>query len=68
MTEKWCFWDGCEAKSPTCWNREQILEYYWDYWCSRMKERWGSEVILDPEDCIHDWVIVNWAWKDYESK
>ena len=66
MTETWCFWDGCEAKSPTYWTREQVLKYYWDYWCDAMKTRWGPDVVLEPEACIEDWVIVNWAWKNDE--
>ena len=41
-----------------------ILEDYWDYWCKLMEERFGKgHYLINIENCIADWVAVNWAWE-----
>jgi hypothetical protein len=62
-TEVWCFWNGCDEAEPTCWNVDQILDYYWNYWSTAMKHKFGEDVDLDPVHCVEDWVTVNWAWR-----
>lgn len=43
---------------------EQILNQYWDYWSQRMIEKFGEgHYLIQPEKCIEDWCIVNWAWE-----
>jgi hypothetical protein len=43
-------------------SEEQILEEYWDYWRERM-ERAGKEDLINPENCIEDFCIINWAFE-----
>lgn len=39
----------------------QILEKYYDEWCERMKKV-GRDSLICEENCIQDWVTVNWAY------
>lgn len=39
---------------------DQIIEEYWDYWCSQMRKV-GREHLITKERCIEDWVTINWA-------
>lgn len=43
---------------------QQILDEYWDYWSGRMIEKFGTgDERITQENCIDDFVVVNWAWK-----
>ncbi len=47
-------------------SEKDILDEYWTYWYGRMCEKLGKEFVdanYTQEDCIQDWVIVNWAWE-----
>lgn len=43
-------------------SEEEILKDYYDYWCKGMIAS-GKEDEICPQDCIDDWVIINWAWE-----
>lgn len=46
-------------------SEEEIREEYWPYWYGRMCDKFGKEIVDRDycfEDCLEDWVIVNWAW------
>lgn len=38
----------------------QILEQYGPWWRSELV-RLGREHLISPENCVEDWVVVNWA-------
>jgi hypothetical protein len=38
----------------------QILADYYPYWQEQVR-RVGREHLISPENCIEDWVAVNWA-------
>ena len=43
---------------------------YWPYWYKRMCDRFGKHHVdlnYTLEDCIDDWVVVNWAWPNHAS-
>jgi hypothetical protein len=45
---------------------DDILDMYWDWWYSKMCEKFGKEVVdrdYTKQDCINDWVVVHWAWE-----
>jgi hypothetical protein len=44
-------------------SEKEILDRYWDYWCKRMYEVGKDPEVHTFQDCIDDWVIVNWAWE-----
>jgi hypothetical protein len=47
-------------------SEEEILAEYYDRWYERMCAKFGKEVVdrdYCKDDCIDDWVIVNWAWE-----
>lgn len=47
-------------------SEEEILKEYWDYWRSKMIEKYGKEIVeskFNQQDCIDDWVVVHWAWE-----
>lgn len=33
-----------------------------------MKKKFGQGVELTQEQCLEDWIVVNWAWKNDESR
>jgi hypothetical protein len=47
-------------------SEKEILDQYWNYWYGKMCEKFGKEHVnanYSVQDCIDDWVIVNWAWE-----
>ena len=43
---------------------EQILSEYWDYWSGQMIKKYGKDHhLITKQNCIEDWIIVNWAWE-----
>ncbi len=28
-----------------------------------MKKKFGEDVELTQEQCLEDWIVVNWAWR-----
>lgn len=53
--------DYVETKSE-----EDIRKDYWPYWYNQMCKKFGKEYVdanYTIQDCIDDWVIVNWAWE-----
>lgn len=47
----------------TC-TEEWIKEHYYPYWRGKMEEKFTKEIVdanYSFEDCIEDWVVVNWA-------
>ena len=39
-----------------------LEQMYYPYWKRKMREA-GKHELISLENCIEDWVIVNWAWK-----
>ena len=48
---------------------QQILYEYWNYWEGKMVKKFGNDSeLITHDNCISDWVVVNWAWeKKHES-
>lgn len=47
-------------------SEEEIRNQYWPFWYSRMCDRMGKERVDSTysfQDCLDDWVVVNWAWE-----
>jgi hypothetical protein len=47
-------------------SEDEIREQYWPFWYDKMCEKFGKEEVdgkYSFEDCLDDWVIVNWAWE-----
>jgi hypothetical protein len=45
-------------------SEKEILSQYWDYWSAKMIAKYGQEQFdkgWSREECIEDWVTVNWA-------
>lgn len=48
------------------YSEDDILAEYWDFWYDKMCYTLGKELVdeeFTKEDCINDWVLVNWAWE-----
>lgn len=41
---------------------EEILEEYFPYWSSQMREI-GKAYLICNENCIDDWIVINCAYK-----
>jgi hypothetical protein len=51
-------------------SEDDIKKTYWNYWYTRMCEKYEQSYVDENytfEDCLEDWVIVNWAWKSKGS-
>jgi len=47
-------------------SEEEIKETYYPYWHGKMCEKFGKEKVDETytfEDCLDDWIVVNWAWE-----
>lgn len=43
-----------------------IRRDYYPYWYDRMCKKFGEDVVRHNycfEDCLDDWIVVNWAWE-----
>ena len=43
-------------------SERQILDTYFGQWSKEM-DRAGMIVMVTPENCIVDWIVVNWAYE-----
>lgn len=46
-------------------SEEDIRKQYYPYWYERMCKKFGKEQVDKDytfEDCLDDWIVVNWAW------
>lgn len=41
---------------------EEILKTYYPWWKSEL-ESLGRSNLVSEENCIEDWVVINWAWE-----
>ena len=51
-------------------SEEEIIKEYYDYWQERMIHKFGNEHFeanYTDQDCIDDWIVVNWAWEANEN-
>jgi hypothetical protein len=47
-------------------SEKEIRDSYWDYWYGKMCEKFGKDVVdanYAWEDCLDNWIVVNWAWE-----
>lgn len=47
-------------------NEHEIRRDYYPFWYERMCQKFGQEYVHSNycfEDCLDDWVVVNWAWE-----
>ena len=47
-------------------SEDDIRKEYWPYWYERMCKKFGQKNVdkkFSFQDCLDDWVIVNWAWE-----
>lgn len=47
-------------------SEEEIRQRFYPYWHGKMCEKFGREVVdrdYSFEDCLEDWIVINWAWK-----
>jgi len=47
-------------------SEQEIRETYYPYWYDLMCKKFGKEHVdktYNFEDCLEDWIIVNWAWE-----
>jgi hypothetical protein len=43
-----------------------IRSDYWPYWYKRMCDKFGQDYVDKNycfEDCLEDWIVINWAWE-----
>lgn len=68
LEKRWCYADYDEHgdSKVVVLSEKEILARYWPYWYGKMCEKYGKEYIdlnYSQEDCIDDWIVVNWAWE-----
>lgn len=48
------------------YTRQEILDAYYDSWKKKMIKV-GKEHLISEDNCVQDWVVVNWA-REVEKK
>lgn len=46
-------------------SEEKIRQEYYPWWYEQMCKKFGKEKVDETytfEDCLEDWIVVNWAW------
>ena len=62
-------WDENEQPVVKSVTEQQILSEYWDYWKSKMTQKFGAgDEKITEENCIEDWIAVNWAWEKKDDR
>ena len=47
-------------------SEEDVRKTYYPFWYEKMCKKYGKEHVdatYSFEDCLDDWVVVNWAWE-----
>lgn len=47
-------------------SEEDIRRDYYPWWYDKMCKKYGKnhvDATYSFEDCLEDWVVVNWAWE-----
>jgi len=58
--------EDANANSVVTLSEEDIRRDYWTFWYGKMCEKYGKEHVDATycfEDCLDDWIVVNWAWE-----
>ena len=43
-------------------SEKEIFDTYWPHWYSLMVKKYGNDhPLINFENCLEDWVVVNWA-------
>jgi len=43
---------------------DQILSEYWDWWSSKMIDKYGEgHELITEQNCIEDWCTIHFAWE-----
>lgn len=49
---------------PVVMTEDEIRSTYWDYWVGQMTKKFGPESDrINWENCLDDFLVVNWAWE-----
>ena len=51
-------------------SEQDVRDRFWPHWYSKMCEKFGKEHVDKTytfEDCLEEWVIVNWAWESDDA-
>lgn len=64
----WCitYPDDNDQDVVETWSEEDVKQKYWPYWYGKMCDKFGKEYVDQNytfEDCLDDWIVVNWAWE-----
>jgi hypothetical protein len=54
-------YNGTNVHVHVVMTEKEILCEYWPYWRAAMLRSGFSEDQLTEEDCLFDWITVNWA-------
>ena len=57
-------WDQGAPPEGEIFTEEQIKKSYYPYWQEQMKRRWAGKdwpCANTFENCLDDWIVVNWA-------
>lgn len=53
-----------DVDEPITITDQQILYDFWDYWQSKMVQKFGDcDPRITHENCIEDWIVTHWAWE-----
>lgn len=52
-----------DQDDPVIVTDTDILRDYYLYWSREMLKHGGLSPRITPENCIEDFVVVNWAWE-----
>lgn len=45
------------------YSEQEIIEKEWKRWCDNMQKVGKNLSDYTFQDCIDDWIVVNWAWE-----
>lgn len=58
--------DSTDTHRVVTVSEDEIRQTYYPYWYKEMCDTYGQESVdryYSFEECLKDWIIINWAWK-----
>jgi len=57
------YYKYCEPWGDKIITEDEILDEYWDEWTFKMTFSGQDERLITPENCIQDFITINWAFE-----
>jgi hypothetical protein len=68
MSRLFAFQDLGQPNGIFITSEDAIRKEWYSFWLNQMNKKFGAGVVYSFEDCLQDWIVINYAWeiKEFE--